>query len=246
MFSTILFDLDHTLFDFDTSEELAFAEALALLGIDDAAAHLPTYRELNNALWAAAERGEIRSSEIRNVRFAQLAQTLGLDVDPDAVTAVADRYIAGLGVYGGLFPDALDVLDALAPIASLAVVSNGLGEVVHARLVRLGLSDFFDAVVVSSEVGVAKPHPGIFDVAFDRLGRPEPSTALMVGDSLSSDIAGGNAYGIATCWYNPHGRTASPADRFTYEVSSLSDLIGIARTGDQAQNEHLQTKVVDT
>ena len=85
----------------------------------------------------------------------------------------------------------------------LAVISNGLGEVVYARLARLGLSDYFDAVVVSSEVGVAKPNPAIFEAAFERLGSPDKATTLMVGDSLTSDIAGGSAFGIDTCWYNP-------------------------------------------
>ena len=84
----MLFDLDHTIFDFDTSEELAFAEALGVVGIDDAAAHLATYRRLNNALWAAAERGEIRSNQIRNLRFEQLAGELGLGAD--AATVAGD------------------------------------------------------------------------------------------------------------------------------------------------------------
>jgi YjjG family noncanonical pyrimidine nucleotidase len=232
-YATVLFDLDHTLFDFDASEALAFAGALAVAGIDDPLPHLATYRRLNAALWAAAERGEIRSSTIRNLRFEQLALELGLDAS--VALDMADAYIAGLSVHGDLYPGARDVLETLHGRVAMAVVSNGLGEVVHARLDRLDVRALFDVVVVSSEVGVTKPDPGIFDVAFDRLGWPDKSSALMVGDSLTSDIAGGATYGIDTCWYNPDGRHPAVADEFAHEIGSLVevlDVIGVTSTGD--------------
>jgi YjjG family noncanonical pyrimidine nucleotidase len=228
VYSTVLFDLDHTLFDFDASEALAFAGALAAAGIDDAVPHLATYRRLNAALWAAAERGEIRSSTIRNLRFEQLALELGLDAT--IAPAMADAFISGLSAHGDLYPGAREVLETLHGRVTMGVISNGLGEVVHARLGRLELRSFFDVVVVSSEVGVAKPDPGMFDVAFERLARPAKASALMIGDSLTSDIAGGTEYGIATCWYNPNGRQPSAGDEFTYEISSLTqlpDVIGV-------------------
>ena len=227
-YTTILFDLDHTLFDFDTSEALAFDEALAAVGIEPTADHLATYRTLNNALWAAAERGEIRSSTIRNLRFAQLAEALGIAADAQTVAAMADTFIVGLGKHGDLYPGTREVLAALATSADLAVISNGLGEVVYERLARLAISDCFDAVVVSSEVGVAKPNPTIFEVAFERLGSPDKRTALMVGDSLTSDIAGGAAFGIDTCWFNRHQRPVGPTPTFTYEIENLSAVLSIA------------------
>jgi YjjG family noncanonical pyrimidine nucleotidase len=227
MYSTLLFDLDHTIFDFDASELAAFAAALAVAGIDDGDRHLPAYRTLNTALWDAAERGEIRSSEIRNVRFERLLAELGAEVAADVVLAVADHFVAGLGAHGDLYPGALELLDALDGRVQLGLISNGLGEVVHARLERLGIADRFDAVVVSSEVGVSKPHPGIFDAAFDRLGGPDKSSVLMIGDSLTSDIAGGQAYGIATAWYNPHGREAVSGAGFTHELTSLADVLAL-------------------
>jgi YjjG family noncanonical pyrimidine nucleotidase len=221
-YSTVLFDLDHTLFDFDASEALAFAGALEIAGIDDAIPHFATYRRLNSALWAAAERGEIRSSTIRDLRFEQLALELGLD--PAIAPAMADAFIEGLSVHGDLYPGAREVLETLHRHVAMAVISNGLGEVVHARLERLDVGRFFEVVVVSSEAGVAKPDPHIFDVAFERLGRPAKSSALMIGDSLTSDIAGGVAYGIDTCWYNPNGRHPSAGGEFTDEISSLTEL----------------------
>ena len=228
-YDTLLVDLDHTIFDFDASEVAAFDAALALLGIESGttAEHLATYQRVNNALWAAAERGEIQSTEIRNLRFELLAAELGIAAEAEAVLAVADAFVHGLGAHGDLFPGALDVLEHLAPRVDMAIVSNGLGEVVHARLARLGIGRLFRAVVVSSEVGASKPDPKIFDAAFEVLGRPPKCSTLMVGDSLTSDMAGGRGYGIDTCWFNPDRRQPRPTDVFTYEISDLGDLIGI-------------------
>lgn len=227
-YPTLLFDLDHTLFDFDTSELHAFEAALAVIGIDEHTAHFPTYQRLNTALWAAAERGEIRSNQIRNLRFEQLCTELGLDADQATVAAMADAFVHGLGANGDLYPGVLAVLDDLAAAGStMAIVSNGLGEVVHARIERLAVGDRFDAVIVSSEVGVSKPHAGIFDAVFDALGRPPREGALMIGDSLTSDIAGGAAYGVATAWLNRSGDSSGldpGAPSFTYELSALSQL----------------------
>ncbi len=227
-YPTLLFDLDHTLFDFDTSELHAFEAALAVIGIDSHTAHFPIYQRLNTALWAAAERGEIRSNQIRNLRFEQLCIALGLDADQATVAAMADAFVHGLGANGDLYPGVLGVLDEVAAAGStIAIVSNGLGEVVHARIDRLGIGDRFDAVIVSSEVGVSKPHAGIFDAAFDALGQPPRDGALMIGDSLTSDIAGGAAYGVATAWLNRTGAAPGEAHPFTHELRSLGDLLPI-------------------
>ena len=223
-YSTLLFDLDHTLFDFDTSELHAFAAALAVVGIDEETTHFPTYQRLNGALWAAAERGEIRSNEIRNLRFEQLATELGIDADPSTVAAMADAFVHGLGAHGDLYPGVDHLLDRLTGRVPIAIVSNGLGEVVHARLDRLGLAERFDAVIVSSEVGVSKPHAGIFDAAFSALGEPAKDATVMIGDSLTSDVAGGAGYGIATVWFNRHGTAAGPRDSFTHEIRDLAEL----------------------
>lgn len=227
-YTTLLFDLDHTLFDFDTSELHAFAAALAVIGIDEHAAHFPTYQLLNSALWAAAERGEIRSSEIRDLRFRQLCDALGYEADDATVLAMADAFVDGLGTFGDLYPGALDVLDRLAEAgATMAIVSNGLGEVVHARVERLGIGDRFDAVIVSSEVGVSKPAAGIFDAAFAALGGPDRATALMIGDSLTSDMAGGAGYGLDTAWLNRHGVPADTPHPITHELRDLAELPAI-------------------
>jgi HAD superfamily hydrolase (TIGR01549 family) len=142
---------------------------------------------------------------------------------------MADDFIYGFATFGDLYPGAWDVLEQLSERATLALVSNGLSEVQRPRIARLGVERLFDAIVISSEVGTTKPGTEIFDIVFGQLGSPPKETALMVGDSLTSDIKGGANYGIDTCWYNPHGKTAGPNDRITHEIRKLEELLDLVQ-----------------
>ncbi len=224
----LLFDLDNTLFDGHASERLAFDHALSLGGVPEPQRHLATYVEINNALWAAVERQELTPNEVQARRFADLVAAAGLDADPGLL---ADEFVAGMGQFGGLYPEACRVLEHLASHATLALVTNGLGEVQRARIARLELEPLFDAIVISGEVGTAKPGAQIFDLVFAALDWPDRSSVLMIGDSLSSDITGGRDYGIATCWYNPGASTAVPAAAADHEITTLVQLPELARLG---------------
>ena len=224
-YSTFLLDLDHTLLDSDTSEIEAYTRTLRNQGISNPMVHFPTYKTINLGLWAAVERGDMLPGDIRAKRFELLLDELGIAGDPDVM---ADDFVAGFAAFGDLYPESRGVLDELAAVASLALITNGLSEVQRPRIDRLGIEKYFDAIVISAEVGVTKPGPRIFDLAFDRLGNPPKGTAVMVGDSLSSDIRGGADYGIATCWYNPNGKVAGPDDVITHEIKTLGELPALA------------------
>ena len=220
-YSTFLIDLDHTLFDSDASESAALRLAMSTAGITEADGYTADFRRINLGLWAMVERGEMIPQQVRTLRFEMLVQEAGLDADPQTM---AEAYVLGLGANGGLYSGALDVLEHLSRHASLSLLTNGLSEVQRSRVERTGIADYFDSVVISAEVGVAKPHTGIFDIAFGQLGSPRKETALMVGDSLSSDIQGGTNYGIATCWYNPYRTPAGPGDNISHEIHALEEL----------------------
>ncbi len=221
-YSTFLLDLDHTLFDTDTSEAVAFAQAMSVTGIEKPHRYEALFRRINLELWAAVERGDVTPQYVKTHRFERLVLEAGLDADP---VAMADAYVLGLGDNGGLYVGAREVLDILSRNASLALVTNGLSEVQRRRIERTGIVNYFDAVIISAEVGVAKPAAEIFDIAFAKLDAPRKETAIMVGDNLTSDIQGGTNYGIATCWYNPKRKTAGPADRISHEISALNELL---------------------
>lgn len=161
-------------------------------------------------------------------RFADLVKAAGLDADP---RVLADEYVTGMGQFGDLYPGARGVLERLFSVATLALVTNGLGEVQRARIERLGLQPLFAAIVISGEVGTSKPGTMIFDLAFEALKQPPKRSALMIGDSLSSDVAGGANYGIATCWYNPQGKPAGPQAAVDHQIVSLDQLPALAARG---------------
>jgi YjjG family noncanonical pyrimidine nucleotidase len=221
-YSTFLLDLDHTLFDSDTSEAAAFMDAMNVAGITKPDGYEGLFRRINLELWAAVERGKITPQYVKTHRFERLALEADLDTDP---IAMAEAYVAGLGDNGGLYVGAREVLDILSRNASLALVTNGLSEVQRRRIERIGIVDYFDAVIISAEVGVAKPAAEIFDITFAQLDAPRKNSALMVGDNLASDILGAANYGIATCWYNPRRKTAGPSDRIDHEISALNELL---------------------
>lgn len=228
-YTALLLDLDHTLLDSDASETLAFERALASAGIADPGRYLPAYGQINRALWARVERGEIIADQVRTVRFEQLIVTTGIDASPEAL---ADAFASGLGAYGELYPGAREVLDALdaESTVSLALVTNGLSDVQRARIERLGLGRYFDVIAISSELGTAKPAPAIFEIALAGLGAPAKRSALMVGDSLSSDIQGGRNAGIATCWYNPQRRPGGADGLVDHEIATLDTLLAFVRS----------------
>jgi 2-haloacid dehalogenase len=223
-YTTLLFDLDHTLIDSNASEAAAFEYTLRRAGAQDPADYLDPFVEINAELWAAVERGEITPNDVRSERFVQLIAATDLEADPNEM---GDDYVYGMGANGDLYPGTIEVLDALAEIADLALVTNGIGDVQRARIARLGLDRFFTAIVISGEVGLAKPGPEIFDLTFKELGHPDKGTTLMIGDSLSSDMAGGIAYGIATCWYAAHstGATVVPVDHTITELDELLPIV---------------------
>ena len=222
-YETILFDLDHTLLDSDESERQAYAHTAAVAGLDDPDEHFATYVDINRAMWRSVELGDLQPSEVRHRRFEAFNAVVGLDADP---VVMAEHFVWALGAYGDLYDGAEQVLAACASRASLGLVTNGLSDVQRSRLSRLGIAEYFDAIVISSEVGVTKPRPDIFEIAFGLLGGPDKRSAVMVGDSLTSDIAGGHAYGIDTCWYNPHGSPPGGHSP-TWEVGSLEALLGV-------------------
>lgn len=227
-YSTLLFDLDNTLFDAASCEPAAFDYALAAGDVADPGRYWEAFSEINNALWDAVVRQELTANEVQARRFSDLVVAAGLDADP---VVLADEYLVGMGAHGELYPGAREVLERLRQRAALALVTNGLGEVVRARIDRLELEPLFDAILISGEVDTAKPGPEIFELTFEALGRPAKETALMIGDSLSSDIAGAYNYGIAACWYNPAGKPRPDGLHIDHEIASLQELSQLAAGG---------------
>ncbi len=218
----ILFDADDTLFDFKRSARLAFERTLDHVGIPFESAHWEAYEVINRQVWSAFERQEISADTLRRARFERFLQQAGHRADADAVNRY---YLAQLAGNHFLTEGATELVDYLrSNDRRLGIITNGLREVQRPRINGSALAGQFPVIVVSDEIGVAKPQTGFFDYVHRAMGRPVRESVLVVGDSLQSDIQGGNAFGHHTCWYNP-GRTPNDSPHLpTYEINSLSEL----------------------
>ncbi len=223
-FDVLLFDADGTLFDFERAEEHSLSATFAGIGIPFRAEYLGEYRTVNAELWRAYEQGRIGADFLRTERFRRFCERIGADADP---RDFAEGFLRHLGGSGFLIDHAFEVVKALARDHAMAIVTNGLKEVQRSRFERSGLKPFFEAIVVSEEVGSQKPLPAMFEAALARLGHRERERALMIGDSLSSDIRGGADFGIRTCWFNPSGRSAGAETVPTYVIADLRELLAI-------------------
>jgi 2-haloacid dehalogenase len=223
----VLLDLDHTLIDSATAEIDAFDLTLTSAGIKEPRQFLDTYLEINHALWSQVERGELQPNDVRSARFERFVAAVELDID---FMDLSDAYGIALAEQSRLFPEARAVLEHLSAGATLALVTNGLSDVQRSRISLLDLEQYFDAIVISSEIGHTKPGAAIFDHTFQALGSPDKGLALMVGDSLTSDIRGGACYGIDTCWFNPDSSTPDGVIP-TFAIDRLAHLPNLVATG---------------
>lgn len=220
----ILFDADGTLFDYDRAEAYALANMFDHLGYPFKEEYLIEYRHINGNLWQAFEQGAINQNRLKGKRFELLCKYFELNLDP---TVLSQLYLKYLGRGTFLIDGAEETVKALASHYSLAIITNGLKDVQRPRIASSPIHGYFPVIVISEEVGAAKPDKKIFDIAFQRMGDPQREEVLIIGDSLTSDIAGASNYGIDSCWFNP-GRKQRPAGlNIRYEIDELSDLIGL-------------------
>jgi 2-haloacid dehalogenase len=221
MYSWLLFDADGTLWDYDKAEAKSLSSAFVQSGIPFETDFGELYRKINGQLWVDFEQGKISQLDLRHERFGRLFSALGIKADAHAFS---ELYLRNLGNTTDLIDGALELLQALEGRFQMLLITNGIPNVQRSRLSQSPIEPFFEAVIISGEVGVAKPDPAIFDAAFAAMGHPEKKETMIIGDSLSSDIRGGINYGIDTCWYNPW-KLPGPDIRSTYEIHALDQLL---------------------
>ena len=218
------FDADGTLFDYNLAEVTALKKTFEYLRLHYEVDYLNIYQEINHVLWQALERQEIKPDVLRVRRFELLLSNLELD---GAAEEMSTTYITQLGLCTDLIDGAYEVLQALHGRCRFAIVTNGLQAVQHSRLSLSRIHGFIDEIIISEEVGAAKPQTAFFEIASERTGHPAKSDVLIIGDSLTSDIQGGVNYGIDTCWYNPASTARPDGLPITYQIHHLRDLLDL-------------------
>lgn len=218
----LLFDIDNTLMDFTAGEKTALFQTMDELGVMISEADYLKYLEINKAAWARFEAGELDSKAVQRVRFENFAAHLGRH--PAEGMGMNARYVENLGQQAVLLPGVMELLTQLSSRYKLAVATNGLTLVQRARLQKSGFLPLLSGVFISQEMGVQKPDQSYYESIFRSFGDPAREKYLMIGDSLSADIAGGVNAGIDTCWYHPAG-TEETEPQPTYTVRGYDELM---------------------
>ena len=223
-YKVLLFDADGTLLDFKKAQSQALCAVLKMHGISPDDAILQKYAEINDSLWKAYERGEILRSQIGITRFKRLFKWAGLDYCEEM--GIEADYRRELARGHDLLKNAFEVCAALHKKYDMYIITNGNTHTQIPRLAECGLAPFFKKNFISEAMNCRKPERLFFDTVVGDIGCTK-AEALIIGDSLSSDILGGINAGIDTCWFNPEGNPAPEDCRPTMEIRSLTELLSI-------------------
>ncbi len=221
MIKYVFFDLDETLFDFLTAERQAISETLVKCGISPTVSAIRRYSEINRYCWDLLELGKITKEELLERRFVILFSELNVSVSPSDAQAV---YENALGSNHTLIQGARELLSELYGKYSIYAVTNGTAVVQDRRIRESDLHKYFDDVFISERLGYAKPDGRFFEAAFANIKDFDKKLAIIVGDSLKSDILGGKNAGVTTCHYNPVGKANETDITPDYEIKKLSEL----------------------
>jgi putative hydrolase of the HAD superfamily len=223
-YKAIFFDADDTLFDYPRAERAAMRACLREFGLRvDLGTFVETYRRHNLDLWQAFERGETDQATLRVERFRRVAAEFGIDGLP--LEKVSTFYLESLSGQPQLYPGALATVRGLAKTFPLALITNGIAAVQRRRFGASPITRYFQSVVISEEVGVAKPDPRIFEPALRTIG-VEAGDVLYVGDSVTSDMAAARNAGMDFCWLNPGGIPAPAGPPPVCVIADIRELPG--------------------
>lgn len=223
-YTTILFDADNTLLDFDAAEHEAITSVLRLYGLPHDDSVIAEYSRINLGFWKMLERGEITKDELKYLRFEAFCEHFGFNID---AREMATAYMNALSKQNPLIDGAIEICERLFGKCRLYIITNGIKFIQEGRFSTSPLMKYFDGTFISETVGYEKPSVEYFEAVERAIPDFDRTKTLVVGDSLTSDIKGGINYGLDTCWFNPKGK-AHPLDMdITYEIKSLDEIFDI-------------------
>ena len=223
MYKYLLWDIDGTVLDFLASEKYAINFLFEKFGFGKCSDEmLKKYSEINTSYWRRLERNELSKSEVLVGRFREFFKLYG--IDESYAEAFNEEYQPALGECIEFVENAKEtILDCKGKYV-LAAVTNGTKRAQEKKLKHSGLDKIFDAIFISEDVGSEKPNKEFFDFVFEKLKITDKREALIIGDSLTSDMKGGFLAGIDTCWFNPNHKSAPSDFDITYEIDNIGKL----------------------
>jgi len=220
-YEALLFDVDGTLLDFDKAEEEGIEGLLNHFGVPVTDENKHKYHVTNKKYWEALERGEITRDQVLSLRFEEYFGDFGIQVNGMEVDGLYRQYLNASAV---LIDGAIDLLESLKGRYPLYIVTNGVAATQYNRLAKSGLDQYFDGIFISEEANAQKPQMEFFEYCFEKMGRRDVENMLIIGDSLTSDMRGGNNAGIDTMWYNPKGTENHTEVHLDYTITTLAEI----------------------
>ena len=226
-YTTLLFDVDNTLLDFDTDERNALTKTLLAIGAPTAPQVIDRYSQINAGLWRAFEKGQVTKEELKSIRFQKLFDEIGFCC-PVSSREINDRYLEHLGEGGEKINGAEQTVRTLFEKGyKIYIVTNGVEHTQKARIQRSGLDKYIIDSFVSEKIGIQKPFKAYFDYVFDNIEEKDHSRIILIGDSLGSDIKGALDSGIDCIWFNPKKKKNDVCGKPTFEAESFGDILNI-------------------
>ncbi len=200
-YTTLLWDLDNTILNFDKGMDLALRQTFEYMGIAYNPVQAEIYERINLSYWKRMERKEIKRDEIFVGRYRDFFAEIGYNAKtPEDVNHFYLDKVAG---YAFLIPGAFETLRELSLTKDMYLITNGTKDAQVRRIALCKIGSFFKGFFISEDVGFDKPSKEFFDAILPRISEPDKNNMLIIGDSLTSDIKGGVTNGIDTLWYNP-------------------------------------------
>lgn len=220
----LFFDLDRTLWDFETNSKIALQKIYDKHSLDSHFEHFihfqKSYQNINNELWKKYGKGKITKDELRIVRFEKTLERVQV-YDKQLANTLNHDYVSTAPQEKNLFPNTLETIQELAKKYQLHIITNGFSEAQFVKLESSGLRPYFDVIVCSEMVGKTKPHPEIFQYALNQ-ANAKKSESIMIGDDHNTDIMGAIQIGMQAILFDPTNRYRKSAG--LYKISDLSEL----------------------
>lgn len=233
----LFFDLDDTLLDFKKTELESVSYVLEKCGLKPTKEVTDLYHKINADQWHLLEQGKITRDEVLSRRFILLFKQLKVSTD---IFAVQSLYESTLSQSCHVVDGAKEILEKLSGKYRLFIASNGTARVQDGRIELSGLAHYFEKIFISGRLGADKPSPLFFRNALAECENLFPRECVMIGDSLSSDILGGNSVGMKTVFVNSNPSYVKiPAAIPTVSVNSLfeiPDAIGYVEMTAESEN----------
>ena len=226
MIKILLWDIDGTLLDFGKAEEYGIRKCFEIFHLGECTDEmLSRYSKINRKYWEMLERGELTKPQVLRGRFEEFFQTEGIDFDKIDDFNLEYQYRLGDKVF--FCDNGLETVEFLKGKVKQYAVTNGTFVAQDRKLKQSGLDKIFDDIFISDKIGFEKPSIEFFQAVEEKIGKLNHDEVMIIGDSLTSDIKGGNNADILCCWYNPHGAENKNNLKIDYEITDIAQVLRI-------------------